>query len=365
MNAGADFDIIRILANGVNECAKLLEAEATTREEIDRGVLQGLNYPRGILRMADSVGLDRIVNELGRLEAKYQEERYKVSPLLAKMVAGGKLGRKTGQGFYSYGAGEYEFVKVDINQESKVAKIILNRTYRANALNMDFIAEINKALDELENRDDVRCLVLTGAGANFCGGADVSSFAAGRIDSVMAFTEAGQNLSTRLETYSKPVVAAINGPAMGGGFEMALACDIRVMSRKAQLRLPELTIGLTPGLGGTQRLIRLIGAARAKEVVLLAEPVTPEKALEWGIVNFIAEADKFEAMVEEIAKKLAGGAPLAQKLAKAAFYYGYQADQRTGLFIEATVSGDLMFTKDLNEGLTSMSYRRPPKFIGQ
>jgi enoyl-CoA hydratase / 3-hydroxyacyl-CoA dehydrogenase len=365
MNAGADFDIIRVLSNGVNECCKLLESNSTTKEEIDRGVIQGLNYPRGILRMADSVGLDKILAELNRLEAKYKVDRYKASPMLVKMVAEDKLGRKTGHGFFSYGPGEYEFLIVKIDKETKVATIILNRTYRANALNLDLLKEINAALDWLEDREDVRCIVITGAGANFSGGADVSSFAAGRIDAVLNFTEAGQDLSTRIETYAKPVIAAINGPAIGGGFEIALACDIRIMSKKAQLRLSEVTLGLTPGLGGTQRLIRLIGAARAKEIVLLADPVMADKALDWGIVNFIAEADKFDAMINEIAVKLAKNAPLALKMAKKAFYYGVQADQRTGLFIEATVSGDLMFTKDLNEGLTSMNYRRSPKFIGQ
>ncbi len=365
MNAGADFDIIRVLSNGVNECAKLLETGSTTREEIDRGVITGLNYPRGILRMADSLGIDKIVTELNRLESQYHEDRYRAASLLKEMAAEGKLGRRSGIGFYSYGPGEFEFIKVDINQETGIARLILNRPYRANALNLDFIQEINKALDELERENGVRCLVITGAGANFCGGADVSSFAAGRIDSVMVFTEAGQNLFTRIETYPKPVIAAVNGPAMGGGFELVLACDLRIMNQKSQLRLPELNLGLTPGLGGTQRLIRLIGAARAKEIVLLGEPVMADRALEWGIVNFTADPEQFEALVEDIAKKLANGAPLAQKLAKAAFYYGYQADQRTGLFIEATVSGDLMFTGDLNEGLTSMSYRRAPKFSGK
>jgi enoyl-CoA hydratase / 3-hydroxyacyl-CoA dehydrogenase len=365
MNAGANFDTIRVLAIGVNECAKLLDSQSTTKEEIDRGVIQGLNYPRGILRMADSVGIDKVVAELSRLENKYHEDRYKASPLLTRMVAEGKLGRKMGEGFFTYKPGEYEFVKVEVNKDTRVARLILNRTYRANALNLDFFIDINRALDDLEKRDEVRCVVITGAGANFSGGADVSSFAAGRIDSVMQFTDAGQNLSTRLELYPKPIVAAINGPAMGGGFEMVLACDIRIMSKKAQLRLPEANLGLTPGIGGTQRLIRLIGAARAKEVVLLADPIMPDKALDWGIVNFIAEADQFEALVDSVAQKLAKGAPITQKLAKMAFYYGDQADQRTGLFIEATVSGDLMFTKDLNEGLTSMNYRRSPNFIGQ
>jgi enoyl-CoA hydratase len=185
------------------------------------------------------------------------------------------------------------------------------------------------------------------------------------VDSVADFSQAGQNLFTRFETFPKIIIGAINGPAMGGGFEMALACDIRIMNKKAVLRLPELTLGLMPGFGGTQRLIRLVGAARAKEAVLLADPITSDKALEWGIVNFVVEPDKFEAMVNDTAKKLASGAPLAQKSAKAALYYGGQADQRTGLFVETSTMGGLVTTKDLSEGLTAMTYRRPPKFKGE
>jgi enoyl-CoA hydratase/3-hydroxyacyl-CoA dehydrogenase len=315
--------------------------------------------------MADAYGIDRIVNELNRLYETYKEERYKASPLLVKMVSEGKLGRKTGAGFYSYGPGEYEFVKLDINKDTRVAKLILNRTYRANALNYDFLKEIDKALTELEYREDVGCIVITGAGNNFSGGADVSTFASQNLNIVMQFTEAGQDLYTRMETYAKPIIAEINGPAMGGGFELVLACDIRIMSKKAQLRLPELTIGISPGLGGIQRLARQVGVARAKEAVLLAQPITPEMALDWGVVNMVVDADKLDATAEELAKKLAGGPPLTQRLTKAAFYYGAQADQRTGLFIEASVSGDVMFTKDVNEGLTSMNYRRSAKFTGK
>jgi enoyl-CoA hydratase/3-hydroxyacyl-CoA dehydrogenase len=365
MNAGVGFDPTRLLAPGVNEAAKLIDSRATTKEEIDSGVLLGLNYPRAILRMADSVGLDAIVNEVNRLYSTYKEERYKLSPLLASLVEQGKLGRKTGEGFYSYGPGEYEFVRVDVNKETRVATLTLNRPNRANALNSDFIADINKAFDELEKRDDVRCIVITGAGANFCAGADVSSFAYGKVQNVLNFNEPGQNLFARIETFAKPVVAAINGAAVGGGLELAMACDIRIMNKKAMVRLPELTIGLTPGWGGTQRLIRLIGGTHAKEVVLLGEPVMADKALEWGIVNFISEPDKFAAMVDDIAGKLANGAPLAQKLAKALLYYGAQADQRTGLFMETSVSGELAATEDLNEGLTAMSNRRQPRFTGK
>jgi enoyl-CoA hydratase/3-hydroxyacyl-CoA dehydrogenase len=365
MNAGADFDPIRFLAIGVNESAKLLESDSTTREEIDKGVLTGLNYPRGILRMADSLGLDKIVNELNRLYALYKEDRYEASHLLTAMVAAGKIGRRAGEGFYTYGPGEYEFVKIDINKETRVAKLILSRVNKANALNYDFMREIDKALDVLEQDDAVGVIVITGAGVNFCAGADVSAFASQNLRTVMQFTEAGQDLYTRMETYPKPIVAAINGPAVGGGFELVLACDLRIMSRKAMLKLPEMTIGITPGLGGIQRLSRQVGMARAKEAVFLADVITPEKALDWGIVNFVVDADKFDATVAEIAGKLATGPALTQKLAKSTFYYGAQSDQRTSLFIEAAVSGDVMFTKDVNEGLTAMNNRRAAKFSGR
>ncbi len=366
MNAGYGFDPIRVLATSVNEAAKLIEMDATSRDEIDTAVLLGLNYPRGILRMADSTGLDRVLDELNRLYNKYdKEDRYKVSSVITKLVKQGKLGRKTGAGFYSYGPGEYEFVKLDINKETKVARLILNRPNRANAFNADFMTEINKALTELEENAAVRCVVITGAGANFCGGADFAAFASGEMDATFNFSEAPHDVFTRIETYPKPVIAAINGPAMGGGLELALSCDIRIMNKTAAVRLPELNLGLFPGAGATQRLGRLIGWARAKEIILLTDPVDADKALAWGLVSYIAEPGEFNKLVDDTAAKLANGAPLAQKLVKGLMYYGAQADQRTALYLEAAASGDIASTKDLNEGITATNYRRTPKFTGK
>ena len=366
MNAGVDFDPIRVLATAVNEAAKLIEMDATTKEEIDTAVLLGLNYPRGILRMADSVGLDVIVNEMNRLYEKYNhEDRYKASTVLTKLVKQGKLGRKTGEGFYFYGIGEFEAIKVEVNKEKKVARLILNRPSKANAFHTDMMAELLKALGELEKNTDVQCIVITGAGANFCGGADVGAFASGKVDDAFNFSEAPHEVFTKIETLSKPVIAAINGAAMGGGLELALACDIRIMNKTAQLRLPEITLGLFPGAGATQRLGRLIGWARAKEMILLADPAMADKALDWGLVNIVAESKEFNKTVDGIAEKLASGPPLAQKLIKGLFYYGAQADQRTALYLEAAASGDIALTKDLNEGITAMNYRRNPKFTGK
>lgn len=366
MNAGANFDEMRVLAGAVNEAAKLIEMDAANRDDIDKAVLLGLNYPRGIFRMADSWGLDAVVNELERLYEKYNhEDRYKASSVLAKLVKQGKLGRKTGEGFYSYGPGEFEALIVEKNKDTKVGKIILNRPNKANAFNADMMSELNKALTELEKDDAVRFIVIIGAGANFCGGADVSAFASGRVQDAFNFSEAPHDVFTRIETYPKPVVAAINGAAMGGGLELALACDIRVVSKAATLRLPELTIGLVPGAGATQRLGRLIGWSRAKEMILLADAVNADKALAWGIANFVAEPKEFNKAVDDVIAKLAAGAPIAQRFAKGLMYYGAQADQRSALYLEAAISGDLALTKDLNEGLTSMNYRRNPKFTGK
>ena len=366
MSAGAKFPAIRVLAGSVNEAAKLIEMDAASRDDIDKAVLLGLNYPRGILRMADSWGLDTIVNELDRLYEKYNhEERYKASSVLTKLVKQGKLGRKTGEGFYSYGPGEYEAIIVQKNKDTKVAKIVLNRPNKANAFHADMMSELNKALGELEKDSSVQCLVITGAGANFCGGADVSAFASGRVEEAFNFSEAPHDVFTRIETYPKPVIAAINGAAMGGGLELALACDIKIMSKAAIVRLPEITLGLLPGAGATQRLGRLIGWSRAREMILLADPVNADKALDWGIVNFIAEPKELAKLVDGIAARLAGGPPLAQKLAKGLLYYGAQADQRTALYLEAAISGDLALTRDLDEGLTSMNYRRSPRFTGE
>jgi enoyl-CoA hydratase/3-hydroxyacyl-CoA dehydrogenase len=137
------------------------------------------------------------------------------------------------------------------------------------------------------------------------------------------------------------------------------------MNKTAIVRLPELTLGLLPGAGATHRLGKLIGWARAKEMILLTDPVNADKALEWCVVNYVAEPKEFEKTVNEIAVKLAEGAPLAQKLAKNLLYYGAQADQRTALYLEAAVSGDIALTKDLDEGITAMQYRRSPKFTGK
>ncbi|MEM3463868.1 MAG: 3-hydroxyacyl-CoA dehydrogenase NAD-binding domain-containing protein [Candidatus Bathyarchaeia archaeon] len=360
LRAGANFDLLRLIAPAVNEAAWLIERGITTAEEIDLAVLNGLNYPRGLLRMADDIGIDKIVAKLEELYAKYKEERYKPNPVLEKMVKENRLGRKTGEGFYEYGKGKYEFLIVE--KVGNVGIIYLNRPRRANALNMTFLAEINDALSMLEEQDDVKAVMITGVGRNFCAGADISIFATGKPEEVVESSQTGHRVFRRIELYPKPVIAAINGPALGGGFELALACDLRVMSDKAFLGLPELGLGITPGWGGTQRLAYLIGVGRLKEIILLRKNINAQQALELGLVSEVYPEEGFMEKALEFAKKVAELPSIAVRYLKKAIALGVMPTLESGCFIESTVSGDVSLAKDVAEGIQSFMYKRKPQF---
>jgi enoyl-CoA hydratase/carnithine racemase len=282
--------------------------------------------------------------------------------LLLRLVKEGKTGRKAREGFYT--SQEPENVNFSVGG-NMVATLTLNRPQRANALNISFLDEINDVLDAVERDADIRCLIITGAGRNFCAGADMAGFASGIPGDMMAFSDRGHEIFTRLETLSKPVIAAINGPALGGGLELALACDLRIMSRKAFVQFSEVNLGLFPGWGGTQRLPRLIGMGKAKQAIFMAEKIDGQKALDYGLVNFIADPEEFNGLVRTVAEKIAKASPLGIKMAKKVMYYGSQADQRTGLFVEGASAGDVCPSDDLSEGITAFMNRREPVYKGK
>jgi len=360
--AARNFNPIRIFGPLINDTAKMVENGFMTKEEVDLSCGLGLGFPRGIFRMADSIGLDRVVDEVNRLYDMHKEERYKVSPWLAGLVEEGKLGRKTGEGIYTYGPGEYELIKYKVDKEKRVATITINRPTRANSLNLDCYTEIGKALDVFEVDDDAKCVVITGAGRVFCAGADVSMFGSGDTKKMVTVLPPIQALLNRLETMSKPVVAAINGACMGGGLELAIACDMRIASSMAMMGFAEANLGLFPGTGGTQRVTRLIGLARAKEMVLTGQSITPDKALEWGLVNALAEPEEFNGKVAEMAQTLADRGSLGQGIAKRVMYYGAQADQQTAVILEGSSFPPVILSEEASEGITALMYRRQPKF---
>jgi len=258
----------------------------------------------------------------------------------------------------------YENLKLE--REQNVLWLILNRAHRLNAFNDVLLEELADALDTAEKDASIRCIVVMGDGDRaFSAGADVTMFPKATAVKAEEFSRMGQKVFGKIEEMSKPVIAAINGFALGGGLELALACDFRVAAEHAELGSPEIGLGLIPGWGGTQRVVRLIGLARAKEIVMLGNRLKADEALKIGLINKVVHYDKLRDEVREMAKKLADGPPIAMKYAKHALNFGTQVPLETGLRLEAGLMGLTFSTDDLKEGLEAFMGRRKAEFKGK
>ncbi|HEX8882648.1 MAG TPA: enoyl-CoA hydratase-related protein, partial [Candidatus Acidoferrum sp.] len=235
-----------------------------------------------------------------------------------------------------------------------------------NALNRKTVEELDHAL--LDARDDagVRVLILTGAGEkSFVAGADISELARETPVKGKEFSLYGQSVFHLLETMGKPSICAINGFALGGGCELALACSIRIASRTAKLGQPEVKLGILPGYGGTQRLPRLCGKGVAHELCLTGEMITAEEALRIGLVNHVHEPAELLPAAEAMARKIIANAPLAVQYAMEAIERGVETPQEEGLFLEATLFGLSCSTEDMREGTKAFLEKRPAQFKGK
>jgi enoyl-CoA hydratase len=209
-------------------------------------------------------------------------------------------------------------------------------------------------------------LILTGAGEKaFIAGADINELSQQTPVNGREFTLYGQEIIHRLETLGKPAIAAINGFALGGGCEVALACTLRIASRNAKLGQPEVKLGIIPGYGGSQRLPRLCGKGVAHELILTGEMITAEEALRVGLVNRVVEPGELLATAEAIAKKIIANAPMAVQYSLEAVERGMEMPQEEGLYLEATLFGLCCATQDMREGTRAFLEKRPPKFEGR
>jgi enoyl-CoA hydratase len=248
----------------------------------------------------------------------------------------------------------------------KIARITFNRPNVLNALNRKTMDELGDCLKKVRADDDVRVLILTGAGEKaFIAGADINELSQQTPVLGREFTLYGQEIIHRLETLGKPAIAAINGFALGGGCELALACTLRIASRNAKLGQPEVKLGIIPGYGGSQRLPRLCGKGVAHELILTGEMISAEDALRVGLVNRVVESGELLATAEAIAKKIIANAPLAVKYAMEAVERGMEMPQEEGLYLEATLFGLCCATQDMREGTRAFLEKRPPKFEGR
>ena len=258
----------------------------------------------------------------------------------------------------------YEDIRIYKN--GAVATIMIDRPNVLNAIRYATMLEIDDALDGIEKDESIRVIILTGQGEKaFISGGDISIMARGNgyIETLTEVPE-GQAVCSRLENFPKPVIARINGIALGGGTEMALSCDIRIASDNVVMGLPEIKLGIIPGYGGTQRLPRLIGLGKAKELVLTGDHIKAEEALKIGLVNHVVPQKELDIFVAQLAEKIVTKSPVALHMAKTAMNNGIQADLRTGLDIEARCFSLCFGTEDRVEGMNAFMQKRKPEFKG-
>jgi enoyl-CoA hydratase len=254
---------------------------------------------------------------------------------------------------------------ISLERRGAVAVLTINRPDKLNALNRQVHTEAVSLLDELKTDDSVRVLVITGSGEkSFIAGADIKEFQDQTpITQRDRFHE--KTLFNSIDTFPKPVIAMVNGFCLGGGNELALACDLRICSQNAKFSQPEINLGLIPGGGGTQRLTRIIGEGRSMEIMLTGDMIDAETAFKFGLVNHVYPAAELEEKTMELAGKIAEKAPIALKLAKEAVKFASRSNLDEGLRREIDLFALCFATEDKQEGVSAFLEKRKPVFKGK
>jgi len=338
----------RLLGTVFGVAAKLVEDGVATAEDTDRGALVGLRWASGPFGMMNSQGLDRALRLVERLAAHH--ESLAVPDSLQQRAADGRA-----------------WVLRDVNLEVRegVATITMNRPQAMNALNDKVLRELKETIDRVRDDPEVRAVIVTGEGPAFVAGADIRAMQSKNLVEIREFTLFGQGVMNDIERLEKPVIAAINGFALGGGLELALACDIRLASSEARMGFPEVGLGIFPGLGGTQRTPRLIGKARASELIFTGRQITAQEALEMGLVNRLVPRRRLMDEATRLARRIARQGPIAVGRAKTSINQSLQTSLDAGLAFELEAVTLTFGTEDQNEGMTAFLERRRPQFKGR
>ncbi len=252
-----------------------------------------------------------------------------------------------------------------ISNSDGVARITISREKALNALNTQVLDELNVAIDEIDKDKSIRVLVITGQGEKaFVAGADIKEISDLTSETAKAFAEKGQKVFRRLEVLKCPVIAAVNGFALGGGLELALSCDFIVASENAIFGLPEVTLGLIPGFGGTQRLSRIVSPSTARRLIYTGEKLDAKKAYEIGLVTEVVPQEELFKVVDKITGKISALAPVAIAHAKEAIDRGLDHILDEALHLERDFFASLYRTKDVREGTRAFIEKRKPNFVG-
>jgi enoyl-CoA hydratase len=337
------FITTRVNASIGNEAFYMLLEGVASARDIDKALKLGLNHPMGPFELVDLVGLDTRLSILEYLH-RSMGEKYRPCPLLAQYVKAGRLGL------------------IDISD--RIATITINRPEVRNALDRATVGEIRSALADLESTADVGAIILTGAGDQvFVAGADIRQMRERRRDDGLAAINS--SVFSVVERCTKPTIAAVNGHALGGGCELALACDLRVAADHAKFGQPEVGLGIIPAAGATQRLPRVIGLGRATQMILTGDPIDARTALEWGLVSAVAPYPELMAAARQLAGRVIARGPLAVRLAKVALAASSRVDLDSGLLIETLAQAICFESDDKREGTTAFLEKRAPKFTGR
>lgn len=243
---------------------------------------------------------------------------------------------------------------------NSVFTVTINRPDKLNALNKDVMSELNAVLDEIENDNEIKAVIITGAGQKaFVAGADISEFVGLNKEDGQALAKKGQDIFFRIENNRKPIVAAVNGFALGGGCELAMACHVRIASENAKFGQPEVNLGLIPGYGGTQRLVHLIGKGRAMELLMTGNMIDAQTALQYGLVNHVVPQEDLLNKARSITEAVVAKAPLAISKCIAAANAAYT---EKGYQTELESFGECFATEDMKEGTSAFLEKRKPVF---
>lgn len=255
-----------------------------------------------------------------------------------------------------------EFKNIIVEIKDNIGILKMNRPNALNALNSEMLKELDTAVLSMGENDQVRVVIITGEGKAFVAGADIAEMKDMSKDQALEFSKKGQSILDRIALLDKPVIAGVNGFALGGGCELAMACDIRVASDKAKMGQPEVNLGIIPGFAGTQRLSRLVGIAKAKELIFTADMIDAQAALSIGLVNQVVPADQLMNVCMEMASKIASKGPTAVKMAKKAVNQGIDMSLTDGNRLEGVLFSNCFPDGEAKEGMSAFLEKRKPNW---
>jgi enoyl-CoA hydratase/3-hydroxyacyl-CoA dehydrogenase len=345
----------------VEACLVLEEGVAGVRD-IDMGMMTGTGMVPGPFARADMRGLDQVLAALEQAESEWGDA-FEPPVILRRLVAQGRLGPATGQGFYPYPQPAPEHAEGPVKLEWRTPEIAIAWLDNppANSLAPDVIDHLATLWDEVEDKA-AAMIVASPYPALFCAGADIRSFTKLDREAAAAFMDAAHDLFLRFGASRTLTIAAVNGLALGGGCELAMACDVRLAGQSASFGQPEINLGIIPGFGGTQRLPRLVGPAKALEMNVTGDPISAEEAYEFGLANrVVADHELFETALSW-GRKLAGQAPVAREQIKRVSHRG---DIDEGIEAEKQGFAAAFGSEDAKEGISAFLGKRTPKWRGR